>query len=245
MYYRNMAYQMCEHYCAKICINRCSLVNQNCDMKSTACIYLKYMDMDVYLIEPWAMPIPQRIKRLCFSLIGAIYIIGGRKFCFQLFIFNIQLPSEYIDIAVCGCMLPAMLARCCSWGILIFEVCGPCIVGDMVWSRRFCGLDWLYIWLCVCVCVCIYSLFRFSFSFQELSLFTSHSILFWFLLLHTNQNTSLQLQLQARKRYLWMYKRYSCSHWTKAIKLSWEACNFLSHNLLLHWRFTWCYIEIN
>lgn len=155
MYYRNMAYQMCEHYCAEICINRCSLVNQNCDMKSTACIYLKYMDMDVYLIEPWAMPIPQRIKRLCFSLIGAIYIIGGRKFCFQLFIFNIQLPSEYIDIAVCGCMLPAMLARCCSWGILIFEVCGPCIVGDMVWSRRFCGLDWLYIWLCVCVCVCV------------------------------------------------------------------------------------------
>lgn len=58
VYYRNVEYQMSEHYCAKFCINRCSLVNQSCDMKSAAavavaCIYLNYMDMDgVYLIEP-------------------------------------------------------------------------------------------------------------------------------------------------------------------------------------------------
>lgn len=115
-------------------------------------------------------------------------------------------------------MLPAMLARCCSWGILMFEVCGPCIVGDMVWSRRFCGLDWLYIWLCVCVSFLFPSiLFSIYFRWYVNSLCLCR-VRFMDQFVCTKIKT---LQLRPRiDSYRWMNVLFMLSHRTKTIKLT-------------------------
>lgn len=88
-------------------------------------------------------------------------------------------------------MLPGILPRCgCNCGILT-EVCGPCMVGDIVWSRRFCCLDWLCIWFLYSY-LYLFPLSLYFYAHRLYFIYVSFSYLFrFFSFLKENQNTSV------------------------------------------------------